>query len=135
MQIHQGGCLCSSIRFRISGTPVFSCICHCASCRRASGAPSAAWLTIYRTQFEILSGSPHVYRSSQGVVRRFCRTCGSQLLYENTGNPDTIDVATVSLDDPNVFPPTMEVWIEHRLPWQALSQALGKHARGAGEGG
>ncbi len=130
MQIHQGGCLCSAIRYGIYGAPMFSSICHCATCRRAGAAPMVAWLTVNRTQFKILSGSPHVYRSSRGVVRRFCRSCGSQLTYENTANPDGIDVTTVSLDDPNAFPPTMEVWLEHRIPWQASAQTLIPYLKG-----
>jgi len=123
MQINQGGCLCSAIRFRISGEPVYSSICHCATCRRASGAPSVAWLTFDRGQVEILSGHPRIYRSSQGVVRQFCGTCGSQLLYESAQNPTTIDITTASLDNPNLFPPTLETWVEHRVSWQTADQS------------
>jgi len=118
MQIIQGGCLCSAIRFRISGEPIFSSVCHCATCRRASAAPTVAWLTFDRGQIEILSGRPRTYRSSQGVVRQFCGTCGSQLSYETVESPTTIDITTASLDNPNLFPPTLEVWLDHRLSWQ-----------------
>ena len=134
MQIHEGGCLCSAIRYRISEIPLFSSICHCVTCRRASAAPTVAWLTVTRAHFQILSGSPHVYRSSQGVVRQFCRTCGSQLSYENTMSPNTIDITTISLDNPNAFPPTMEVWLEHRIPWQAPNQTLSQYPRGTDHG-
>jgi hypothetical protein len=134
MQIHQGGCLCSAIRFRISGTPLISSICHCATCRRASAAPTVAWLTVERSRFQFLSGSPQVYRSSHGVVRRFCRSCGSQLTYENTAHSDTIDITTLSLDNPKDFAPTMEVWLEHRISWQAASQSLTQYPRGVDHG-
>ena len=122
MQITQGGCLCSAIRFRISGEPIFSIICHCATCRRASAAPTVAWLTFDLGQVEILSGNPRTYRSSQGVLRQFCGTCGSQLAYENAASPTTIDITTASLDNPNLFPPTLEAWLEHRVPWQAADE-------------
>ncbi len=118
MQIIQGGCLCSAIRFRISGEPTFSSICHCSTCRRASGAPSVAWLTFDRSQVEFVSGTLQVYRSSQGVVRQFCGTCGSQLTYESVDSPTSIDITTASLDNPNLFPPTFEVWMEHKVPWE-----------------
>jgi len=134
MQIHQGGCLCSAIRFRISGTPLFSSLCHCATCRRASAAPTVAWLTVERAHFQMLSGSPHLYRSSQGVVRRFCRSCGSQLTYESTAHPNTVDVTTLSLDNPNAFAPTLEVWLEHRISWQVPSQSLTQYPRGTDHG-
>lgn len=122
MKINEGGCLCSAIRFRISGDPIFSSICHCASCRRASAAPTVAWVTFDRGQVEILTGKPRVYRSSQGVIRQFCGTCGSQLSYESIENPTTIDITTASLDNPNLFPPTLEVWLEHRVSWQVADQ-------------
>ena len=129
MQIIQGGCLCSAIRFRISGEPIFSIICHCATCRRASAAPSVAWLTFDRGQVEMLSGSPRTYRSSHGVVRQFCGTCGSQLAYENIASPATIDITTASLDNPNLFPPTLEAWLDHRVPWQTPSETRAQYPR------
>ena len=129
MQITQGGCLCSAIRFRISGEPIFSSICHCATCRRASAAPTVGWLTFDRGQVEILSGNPRTYRSSQGVVRQFCGTCGSQLSYESVERPATIDITTASLDNPNLFPPTLEVWLEHRVSWQTTDQSRVQYPR------
>jgi hypothetical protein len=70
-----------------------------------------------------LSGEARSYRSSPGVTRRFCAACGSALTYEATTSPETIDITTVSLDDPNLFPPTREVWLDHRLPWQVVDAA------------
>jgi hypothetical protein len=122
MQIYEGGCLCSAIRFRLSGEPVFSSVCHCATCRRANAAATVAWLTYDRGQVDMLSGNPQSFRSSQGVVRQFCGACGSQLFYETISSPATIDITTASLDNPNLFPPTMEVWLEHRLSWQSADQ-------------
>jgi hypothetical protein len=123
MQINEGGCLCSAIRLRISGEPAFSLVCHCATCRRANSAPTVAWLTFDRGQVEILSGQPRAFRSSQGVIRQFCGTCGSQISYENAESPTTIDITTASMDNPNLFPPSSEVWLEHRVPWQSASEA------------
>jgi hypothetical protein len=130
MQINEGGCLCSAIRFRISGEPAFSSVCHCATCRRASGAPTVAWLTFDRGQVEILSGAPRVYRSSQGVARQFCGTCGSQLSYESIASPSTVDITTASMDNPNLFPPTLEVWLEHRVSWELSNETRTLFPRG-----
>jgi hypothetical protein len=129
MQINEGGCLCSTIRFRISGEAIFSDICHCVTCRRAAGAPAVAWLTFDRGQVEILTVHPRTYRSSQGVIRQFCGTCGSQLFYETVTAPATIDITTVSLDNPNLFPPTFEVWLEHRVSWQSVGQDRAQYPR------
>jgi hypothetical protein len=88
-----------------------------------------AWLTVNRGQFEILSGSPSAFRSSPGVLRQFCGTCGTALTYENTKHPTTIDITTASLDDPNQFPPTEEVFLEHKLSWQSTDPDLRQYAK------
>jgi hypothetical protein len=131
MGIMEGGCLCGAVRYRIVGTPHSSVICHCISCRRASGAPTVAWLTLDRERFEALSGSARAFHSSPGVVRRFCAICGSALTYENSKSPATIDITTASLDDPNGFPPTAEVWLDHKLSWQAVDANLSQHREGS----
>ncbi|MGA2776462.1 MAG: GFA family protein [Steroidobacteraceae bacterium] len=120
----EGGCLCGAVRYRISGRPLYSVICHCVSCRRASGAPTVAWLTVERNHFEWLSGRPQPFASSPGVLRCFCRVCGSPLTYETGTSPNSVDVTSASLDDANLFPPTREVWLEHRLSWQPVNPAL-----------
>ena len=116
-----GGCLCGAVRYRFSGTPSSSDNCHCRSCRRASGAPVVAWITVRRSELGVLSGTPAVFHSSPGVTRQFCSRCGTALTYQSERRPDTIDITTASLDDPEAYPPTTEVWLEDRLSWQPTS--------------
>jgi hypothetical protein len=130
MQSSEGGCLCGLIRYRITGAPTASSLCHCLSCRRASGAPTVAWVTVERRQFAILMGSPRSFQSSPGVLRGFCGSCGTALTYENSKNPLTIDITTLSLDDPNRFPPDEEVWLEDKVSWQITDASRGQHPRG-----
>jgi hypothetical protein len=132
-EVNEGGCLCGAIRYRLNGQPMSSVICHCHSCRRASGAPSVAWITFERSQFEFLSGQPRVYRSSPDVNRRFCATCGSALSYEHANSAGTIDITTLTLDEPNSFPPGQEVWLEDRIPWQPVNPRLRQSPRGGSE--
>lgn len=71
-----------------------------------------------RKGFEYIAGEPATFRSSPGVVRRFCGTCGSALTYETDSRPASIDVTTGTLDAPDEFPPTAEVWLDDRVHWQ-----------------
>lgn len=134
VQISEGGCLCREVRYRLAGSPLFSVVCHCVSCRRASGAPTVAWLTVDRANFEILAGEPQAFRSSQGVLRRFCGLCGSPITYETDASRDTIDVTAASLDDPNRFPPTREVWLSHKVPWEQVNDRLAQFPQDSGWG-
>ncbi|MGD0492365.1 MAG: GFA family protein [Steroidobacteraceae bacterium] len=125
--IHEGGCFCGAVRYRVAGEPSSSVICHCESCRRASGAPAVAWVTFQRTCFEIVAGKPAVFHSSPGVVRQFCGTCGSALTYFNATCPISVDVTAGTLDEPDAFPPTAEIWLENRLHWQPVDPALDQY--------
>jgi hypothetical protein len=130
MTMFEGGCLCAAIRYRAADVPVYSVVCHCQSCRRANGAASVAWITVARSDFRFVTGYPQAYQSSPGVVRKFCKTCGSSLTYENSGSADTVDITTATLDHPENFAPRQEVWLEHRVQWQPVNPALQHFARG-----
>jgi len=129
MELIEGGCLCSSIRYRISGLPVATSLCHCNSCRRASGAPSVAWCVVRTTDFAFSAGAPIAFRSSPAVVRTFCGKCGTPLTYQHDDSPDTIDVTTSTLDFPERFAPMREIWLEHKLPWETTNEALPQFPR------
>jgi hypothetical protein len=119
----EGGCLCGAIRYRLTGAPSWSTICHCRACRKAAGAPSVGWLTLDRGNFTLLQGVPGRFDSSPGVVRTFCKACGTPLTYANEARPGDIDVTTMSLDDETMFPPTCEVWISHKVSWEVADPA------------
>ncbi len=123
--------MCRAVRYRVVGAPLLSLVCHCATCRRATATPTVAWVTFARTHFSYTAGDARCYCSSPGVVRRFCATCGSALTYESLNDPDTIDVTTGSLDDPHWYPPTREVWLEHRVAWQAIDERLALYPQGS----
>jgi len=127
----EGGCLCTAVRYCLVGAPLHSVICHCRSCRKASAAPAVAWLTFKLESFQLLRGVPRSFRSSPGVVRTFCERCGTPLTYATEHTADSIDVTTVSLDDPTRFAPTQEVWLEHQLPWQLRNPRLEHCLRGS----
>lgn len=120
----EGGCLCAKTRYRIAGAPLAQSTCHCRSCRLASGAPSVAWVVVRRGDFAFTAGDPTFFRSSPPVVRTFCRSCGTPLTYQHDQSPGTIDITTATLDAPERFPPTREIWLDHRIAWAAVNPDL-----------
>lgn len=120
----KGGCLCGAVRYRVSGVPQATSLCHCESCRRATGGPSLAWAIFLEEAFEITRGELAVYASSPGVERGFCARCGTSLTYARANRPGLFDITTASLDDPGAFPPSKEIWVEERLSWVAANPAL-----------
>jgi hypothetical protein len=122
----EGGCLCGAVRYAVSGEPVAATLCHCRSCRRASGGTNVAWAVFDKSAFEWLEGEPVAYSSSPGIEWLHCRRCGSLVGYTRASRPDHTDITTGTLDDPERYPPTVEIWLEHRIDWETLNPDLPK---------
>ncbi len=127
-----GGCLCGAVRYEVRGAGANPCYCHCASCRRAVGAPGVPWVSFAHESFRVTRGTLAEYRSSAAVLRGFCRDCGTSLTYRNERRPAEIDLTLATLDAAAQLAPQMHVWCGERLPWELLSEALPKHVRGVG---
>jgi hypothetical protein len=115
------------VRYRAAGGASNPTLCHCRSCRRASGAPLVAWVTFDRDAFHFTGAEPVRYRSSTNVVRTFCGRCGTPLTYARDDEPETIDVTTVSLDRADDLPPRDHTWTSHALAWTFGSGDLPRH--------
>jgi hypothetical protein len=126
-----GGCLCGAVRYEITGAVRNPCFCHCASCRRATGAPMVPWGTFARDAVRFTHGRLTEYRSSARVWRGFCARCGTSLTYRREARAAEIDVTLATLDDPARIAPQMHVWVKDQLPWAAISDSLPRHEAGA----
>ena len=127
----EGGCLCGALRYRVSGEPVAATLCHCRSCRRASGGVTVAWAVFEKDAFEWLKGKPAEYSSSPGIFWRHCGDCGSLVGYRRDSRPNHIDITTATLDDADIFPPAVEIWVGDKIAWEALHPDLPKKQRGS----
>ena len=125
--IVEGGCLCGSVRYRVSGEPLARTLCHCRSCRMASAAPSVAWVVFGRDDFAFITGEPTRFRSSPAVVRTFCGTCGTPLTYQHESRPDAVDITTITLDNPDDFAPTKEIWTGEKVAWERVNEAIAQY--------
>lgn len=124
MQTVEGGCFCGKVRYRAEGRPTNTMVCHCESCRRVAGSPVVAWLSFPKDRFRITAGKPREFHSTPPVRRTFCGDCGTQLTYEHTRHPASIDVVTCSLDDPGAFPPTHHSWLSDDIAWVRFGDGL-----------
>ena len=34
LPVHEGGCLCGAVRYRVHGKPALTAVCHCTFCQR-----------------------------------------------------------------------------------------------------
>ena len=87
---HLASCLCGAIGLSAAGAPLWVGLCHCRSCRRATGGVLMAAAGFPRQAVSIERGQMSYYASSPGVRRGFCGTCGTSLSYENARWPGDI---------------------------------------------
>ena len=121
MTEHKGGCLCGAVRFEAHGAPKWTGVCHCASCRKHTGAPVSAFAGYERAKVDFISGAPTFFASSEGVRRGFCGRCGATLTYEGAPWPGEIHIHIGAFDDPSAFPPEGEGFPDERLAWFHIS--------------
>lgn len=122
--IAEGGCLCRAVRYVVNGLPIVATLCHCRSCRLAAGAPSLAWVVLRAADLIFTASVPARFESSPGIWRTFCSRCGTSLTYQRESERETIDVTTASLDRPDEFAPTKEIWVDHKLAWESLNGSI-----------
>ncbi|HZX77184.1 GFA family protein [Lysobacter sp.] len=120
----EGGCLCGAVRYRASAAPLRGVICHCAMCRRHSGAPALAFVHFPADAFEWLTAPPTWYRSSPFAERGFCPTCGSTLGMREQVLADRVQVCVGSLDQPERIRIDDHVWTRSRIPWFEIGDHL-----------
>ena len=108
MELFTGGCLCGDVRFEATGRPSRVGLCHCLDCRKQHGALFHA-SAVYPQGAVSVEGTTNDYQG-----RFFCPRCGSSV-FSRTG--DEIEVNLGSLDAPNQFVPTYELWTKRREDW------------------
>ncbi|MDZ4310020.1 MAG: GFA family protein [Cypionkella sp.] len=108
MDIFPGGCLCGQLRITATGQPYRVGLCHCLDCRKHHGAVFHASAIFPETAVTI-TGESRAYKN-----RNFCPTCGSPV-FARSG--DEVEVYLGTLDAPNQFTPTYELWTDRREAW------------------
>jgi hypothetical protein len=114
---HEGGCQCGAVRFETNGAPKFVANCHCASCRKATGAAFSTWVGFKDDQVRWTEKQPSFHASSPGVKRGFCAQCGTPLTYAGEKWPGETHFLIGVFDDPAAFTPNAEVFTEDALSW------------------
>lgn len=124
-----GHCLCGRVGYAFDEDHVlWRGHCHCESCRRATGAPVATFFGVADGHWRWTGEEPRVYRSSAGVERRFCGTCGSPMTYSSVRFPGEMHFYAVTLSDPAEFRPEFHAHWQERLPWLRLDDDLHRYS-------
>lgn len=108
-----GGCLCKSVRYRVTAAPIITRACWCRLCQYI-GAGSATVNVCFPSNAITIAGDLTDYRSvadSGNVMhRRFCPVCGTHLFSEAEARPHLIFVRAGTLDNLEAVKPAVTIW-------------------------
>ncbi|HVI58532.1 MAG TPA: GFA family protein [Luteimonas sp.] len=108
MERFTGGCLCGDVRIVATGRPYRVGMCHCMDCRKHHGALFHA-SAIFPEHAVAVEGEVRAYAG-----RHFCARCGSSVFGRSA---DEVEVNLGSLDAPDQFVPSYELWTIRRESW------------------
>jgi hypothetical protein len=113
-----GSCLCGAVAYEVDAPPGPIVHCHCETCRKAHGAAFSSVMPVPRSQFRWKRGASGLgsFESSPGKLRRFCITCGSQIIADRPAEP-TILLRLGCLDTPIEDKPKAHIWRSRGAPW------------------
>lgn len=114
---HAAGCQCGAVRADMTGAPKFIANCHCAACRKATGAAFSTWIGFNDEQVDWRGAAPSFYASSTGVQRGYCPKCGTPLTYASDKWPGETHFLIGVMADPHAYSPTGEVFGGEALSW------------------
>jgi hypothetical protein len=132
----EGGCLCGSVRYRLTSEPHDAGWCHCRICQLNSGSPAMAFATVPAGDFVLLLGAELVgsVASSETGERRFCMRCGTPLLMQDKDGA-TVDFSLATLDTPGRVQPGFHIFYDSRIGWAEVGDDLPRHPRSRRESG
>jgi hypothetical protein len=114
-QVHEGDCLCRRVRYRTSGQPLRTLVCHCSFCQKMTGSSSYAesMFPIDAVQFDgdMMRRYDHRSDGSGKLVHlHFCATCGTTLTLTFERWPEYRAISRGTFDDPNWVSIDANIW-------------------------
>lgn len=118
-----GGCLCSAVRYRITGAPLLVYACHCRDCQTRSGSAFTLPIVLRSADFHVEGGARSVTdetRSGRRVERWACPQCRAPLFARAEAAPAFLSLLAGTLDDTRWVRPVVQVFVDRAMPWAVI---------------
>jgi hypothetical protein len=114
-ETHSGSCYCGAVEIEMSRPPLDMGYCHCANCRKYSGAPLTAFSLWKADDVKVTKGSELLahFQSSEISDRRYCTKCGAHVMIDHP-KLGLIDVRS-ALPTTVTFKPTVHLNYEETV--------------------
>ncbi len=123
-----GSCLCGAIHYAVDDAFDYALNCHCANCRRATGAAFKPFAGIARERLRIMQGEDQLLIfGEQDAGDAHCRRCGS-LLYSVVRDGAFVHVAMGTLIDAPRIRASAHIFVGSKAPWFTITDDLPQYA-------
>ena len=129
--MHEGSCLCGTVRYVVRGDFGSAAFCHCSRCRKASSSAFAANIAVDEAAFEVTSGRDSLksFSTLEGVHRLFCSNCGSPITSKRDSMPGVLRLRLGTLDTPaDSVCPSVHIFVASKADWYEIHDALPQFA-------
>lgn len=127
--IRHGGCACGQLRFEVLGEPTRVGLCHCLTCRKASGSILNAYAVYPGERVRVTGEVRRWTADTPGAdARGHCPTCGGQVLAGYPGGE--VEIRLGALDETSSLAPTHELFVGRREDWFACARPLLTYVEG-----
>ncbi|MCJ9429385.1 GFA family protein [Kordiimonas marina] len=124
--LYTGRCLCGGVKMEAVAEPLWVAHCHCPSCRKTTGAAFATYVGFDKNAVRFI-GELQLYKSSPGVMRRFCPTCGGTVSFMGEAWPGEVHLHAGFLDQAESLKPESHVFTRTEMPWAHMDDGLERH--------
>ncbi|MEM6971706.1 MAG: GFA family protein [Pseudomonadota bacterium] len=118
-----GRCYCGATRITMAAPPEVVAYCHCADCRRWTGAPVAAFAAFGASSVTV-TPDPGAWSVVPGVARRTCPVCGSPMTAAFDYLAGQIYVPLGVIDQAEALQPGLHAHADAALPWLRIDDGL-----------
>lgn len=119
-----GGCYCGEVRFEIDGDPIMKAMCGCEECQTIAGGSPNAFMAVPEAAYKAVKGEPKGFTRTDiegAVTRKFCGTCGTQIMTVAPALPGAYIIKVGALDDKSAYGgPDMVMFTSEMQDWQSV---------------
>ena len=122
-----GGCLCGSVRYKVSSDPTFVLNCHCEDCRRSTGSVYGTNVFVDEDKVQItgeVSLYVHTADSGNEMTKRFCPNCGTLLFGNSSGRQNSVSIRAGTIDQFDLIKPQMNVFVAKKIESTPINDSL-----------
>jgi hypothetical protein len=128
----EGGCYCSTVRYRAEGEPGMRAQCHCRECQYITGGGPNFLIMMPAEGFAYTRGEAKGFARTdieRPVTREFCPDCGTHLITRLDGFPAVV-VKVGTMDDPALFgAPQVAIFTCDRQAFHEIGQGVAQFER------